>query len=67
MLEVEEEAVPAVAMGVVEVVEAVEVEVMTTTTTMTMTPQLRPWLDHLDADVGDEPTVSSTTPRCNNN
>ena len=66
MLEVVEEAVPVTVM---EVVEAVEVEVMTMTTTMmTMkTPWFRLWQVHPDADIGDEPTGSSTTPRCNNN
>ena len=69
MLEVEEEAVPAVVMGVVEMVEvaAAEVEEMMMTTTMMKTPQLRPLRVHPDADIGDEPTGSSTTPRCNSN
>ena len=72
MLEVGEEAVPVTVMGDVEVLaEAVaEAEVMTMTTTMmtpTMTPQLRPLRGHPDADVDDEPTGSSMTPKCNNN
>ena len=68
MLEVEDGVVPATVMGVVEVVgavAAVEVMMMTMTTT-TMTPRLRPWRDRADVDVGDEPTGSSTMPRCNN-
>ena len=79
MPEVEDETVLAVVMGavdeVVEVaVEEVEVEVVAVETTMTMmmmttmTPHPRPSRDPPDADVGDdEPTGSSTTPRCNNN
>ena len=73
MLEVEDGVVPATVMGVVEVVEveAAAAEVMTMTMTtmrmMTKTPRLRPWRDRPDVDVGDEPTGSSTTPRCNNN
>ena len=77
MLEVEDEAVPAteVVMGVVDevvevAVEAAEVTVMTTTmTTMMMmeTPHLRPLRDPPDVDDDDEPTGSSTMPRCNNN
>ena len=67
MQEVEDEAVLAVAMGVVEeVVEVVAVEVVVGTTMTTMTPHLRPSRDPPGADVG-EPTGSSTTPRCNNN
>ena len=69
MLEVEDEAVLAVAMGAVdEVVEVVAVEVAVETTMTTTTPHPRPSRDPPDADVGDnEPTGSSTTPRCNNN
>ena len=69
MLEVEDEAVLAVAMGAVdEVVEVVAVEVAVETTMTTTTPHPRPSRDPPDADVGDnEPTGSSATPRCNNN
>ena len=78
MQEVEDEAVLATAMGAVdEVVEVVAVEVVEVAvdTTMTMmmtmtttTPHPRPSRDPPDVDVvDDEPTGSSTTPRCNNN
>ena len=62
-----DEVVEVVAVEVVEV-EVVEEAEVAVETTMMMTPHLRPSRDPPDADVGDdEPTGSSTTPRCNNN